>query len=133
MRIYKDVYMIIKRQTRQDIEITTIDELILYINKIGIKKLKRQTSDNLDLLFSILSSVYEQNTTFKKEMLKLWKPAYKNLKLFGWNDKEISDEIQTRKDIKKKALATALRNSGLTEKEYRSTLSNVCPEYWIKR
>lgn len=125
--------MIIKRQTRQDIEITTIDELILYINKIGINKLKRQTSDNLDVLFSILSAVYTQNTAFKKEMLKLWKPAYKNLKLFGWNDKEISDEIQTRTDIKKKALATALRNSGLTEKEYRRTLSNVCPEYWIKR
>ena len=125
--------MIITRYTRQPIEITNIDDLVQYINKIGVHRLKRHTTDNSDLLESILSSTYEQTKIFKAEMLKLWRPAQKNLKLFGWDDKEIAEEMQARKDVKKRSLITALKNSGLTEKEYRRTLSNVCPEHWIKK
>lgn len=127
------VIVIIKRQTRPNLQIDNIDDLILHINKVGVKKLKRCSDSNRQLLYKILESEHHSSAEFKKEMQKSWKHAYKDLSVFGWSDAEILEETNIRTETKKRALATSLKNTGMSESEYRRSRQNLCPEFWIRR
>jgi DNA-binding transcriptional MerR regulator len=124
--------MKIELKTRKNISTDRAEDIFSYILP-KYNKLKRLTEYNMFIFEDLLSRDYNSASEFHSICKALFKPAYKDLKLFGWSFDEIAAEKSKRSAAKLLTREISIQKSGLSKEEYLRSNSSFSKAYWLKR
>jgi hypothetical protein len=122
--------MKIIRKTRKDISIETIEELVEKIKEFI--DFRNVTERNTSLLEEVLSKTFESpNEFYSFTREKFRSKGKERYDLLGFSEKDIQDDIDRKKEIKRRTVETKIKNSGLSASEYWKSNSIFCKEHWM--
>ena len=122
--------MKIIRKTRKDIDIETVEELVKKLKEFI--DFRNVTEKNISLLEELLSKTFESPNEFHSFVRKRFHTKSKmKYEPLGYSEKDIQEDAERKKEIKRRADETKIKKSGLSESDYWKSNSIYCKEHWM--